>query len=113
MASPTSPTPGPPPAPRPRPSRSRPTAPTPPDRKSTRLNSSHEWSSYAVFSLKKKTRLTRRRWQHRVGTLFPQQGLLLGITRSIFTSSVLIIPAHPARRSRAVVSPFSQVLSAY
>src|SRR5207247_8684100 len=25
------------------------------DRKSTRLNSSHEWSSYAVFCLKKKT----------------------------------------------------------
>src|SRR5438105_6784554 len=27
------------------------------DRKSTRLNSSHEWNSYAVFCLKKKTRL--------------------------------------------------------
>src|SRR5207247_2726393 len=26
------------------------------DRKSTRLNSSHEWISYAVFCLKKKTR---------------------------------------------------------
>src|SRR5207247_8531388 len=26
-----------------------------PDRKSTRLNSSHEWISYAVFCLKKKT----------------------------------------------------------
>src|SRR6266849_4541919 len=26
------------------------------DRKSTRLNSSHEWSSYAVFCLKKKTK---------------------------------------------------------
>src|SRR5207247_2835106 len=26
----------------------------PPDRKSTRLNSSHEWISYAVFCLKKK-----------------------------------------------------------
>src|SRR5438105_15538910 len=25
-----------------------------PDRKSTRLNSSHEWTSYAVFCLKKK-----------------------------------------------------------
>src|SRR5438105_5512375 len=25
-----------------------------PDRKSTRLNSSHEWNSYAVFCLKKK-----------------------------------------------------------
>src|SRR5438105_12761848 len=29
---------------------------TPPDRKSTRLNSSHEWISYAVFCLKKKNR---------------------------------------------------------
>src|SRR6266849_10069229 len=28
--------------------------PTKPDRKSTRLNSSHEWISYAVFCLKKK-----------------------------------------------------------
>src|SRR5438105_12552565 len=29
------------------------------DRKSTRLNSSHEWISYAVFCLKKKRRLTK------------------------------------------------------
>src|SRR5438105_3500432 len=29
-------------------------APAPRDRKSTRLNSSHEWISYAVFCLKKK-----------------------------------------------------------
>src|SRR5438105_10572341 len=28
------------------------------DRKSTRLNSSHEWISYAVFCLKKKSTLT-------------------------------------------------------
>src|SRR5438105_11306160 len=36
------------------------------DRKSTRLNSSHEWISYAVFCLKKKISLSRsrkaRRW---------------------------------------------------
>src|SRR5438105_9492013 len=31
-----------------------------PDRKSTRLNSSHEWISYAVFCLKKK--ITADRW---------------------------------------------------
>src|SRR5207247_3317150 len=31
------------------------------DRKSTRLNSSHEWSSYAVFCLKKKSYADRRR----------------------------------------------------
>src|SRR5438105_12117056 len=30
------------------------------DRKSTRLNSSHEWISYAVFCLKKKTRYAYR-----------------------------------------------------
>src|SRR5207247_8813760 len=30
-----------------------------PDRKSTRLNSSHEWISYAVFCLKNKRRLMR------------------------------------------------------
>src|SRR5438105_7308837 len=33
---------------------SRPTDCSRPDRKSTRLNSSHEWISYAVFCLKKK-----------------------------------------------------------
>src|SRR5438105_13461802 len=31
-----------------------------PDRKSTRLNSSHEWNSYAVFCLKKKNPSMRR-----------------------------------------------------
>src|SRR5207247_4934140 len=35
-------------------SRARAAAPRPQDRKSTRLNSSHEWISYAVFCLKKK-----------------------------------------------------------
>src|SRR5207247_5103315 len=30
------------------------------DRKSTRLNSSHEWISYAVFCLKKKKNITYR-----------------------------------------------------
>src|SRR5207247_6462849 len=30
-----------------------------PDRKSTRLNSSHEWISYAVFCLKKKKKVTK------------------------------------------------------
>src|SRR5438105_10141989 len=38
--------------PRPRPRQRNPL----PDRKSTRLNSSHEWISYAVFCLKKKNR---------------------------------------------------------
>src|SRR5438105_9152971 len=33
------------------------------DRKSTRLNSSHEWISYAVFCLKKKNDVRRRREQ--------------------------------------------------
>src|SRR5438105_12201087 len=31
------------------------------DRKSTRLNSSHEWISYAVFCLKKKKKKTHKR----------------------------------------------------
>src|SRR5256886_13476766 len=34
------------------------------DRKSTRLNSSHSQISYAVFCLKKKTIMTRRRLSH-------------------------------------------------
>src|SRR3712207_7827555 len=33
------------------------------DRKSTRLNSSHANISYAVFCLKKKKKLTTRRWR--------------------------------------------------
>src|SRR5256886_7702887 len=45
-------------------------APTPTDRKSTRLNSSHSQISYAVFCLKKKKKHTRyrrrRRLSHRV-----------------------------------------------
>src|SRR5438105_12862991 len=32
------------------------------DRKSTRLNSSHEWISYAVFCLKKKKKEDRLAW---------------------------------------------------
>src|SRR5438105_6371720 len=31
------------------------------DRKSTRLNSSHEWISYAVFCLKKKKKIKKKR----------------------------------------------------
>src|SRR5216683_1994414 len=42
--------------------RARTTTTRPPDRKSTRLNSSHDQISYAVFCLKKKTKnLTRAR----------------------------------------------------
>src|SRR5438105_12142727 len=37
------------------------------DRKSTRLNSSHEWSSYAVFCLKKKRQSWCQRDPGRVG----------------------------------------------
>src|SRR5438105_4366032 len=44
------------------------------DRKSTRLNSSHEWSSYAVFCLKKKLRLSPLR-----------RGLAIDSTVDIFT----------------------------
>src|SRR5438270_4917014 len=39
-----------------------------PDRKSTRLNSSHSQSSYAVFCLKKKRRLRRRRRRSTLAT---------------------------------------------
>src|SRR5438105_6605904 len=34
------------------------------DRKSTRLNSSHEWISYAVFCLKKKKTKDKKRTHH-------------------------------------------------
>src|SRR5438105_6176555 len=36
------------------------------DRKSTRLNSSHEWISYAVFCLKKKNKKIKRRRYNRI-----------------------------------------------
>src|SRR5438552_5271556 len=36
----------------------------PADRQSTRLNSSHQIISYAVFCLKKKTKLTQHFWVH-------------------------------------------------
>src|SRR5690349_22854447 len=42
-----------------------PFAPTREDRKSTRLNSSHVESSYAVFCLKKKNRYQPPRFRHR------------------------------------------------
>src|SRR5438105_8477050 len=37
------------------------------DRKSTRLNSSHEWISYAVFCLKKKKKTKKRKTQRQHG----------------------------------------------
>src|SRR5438105_7773393 len=37
------------------------------DRKSTRLNSSHEWISYAVFCLKKKRPASKEAWMTTVG----------------------------------------------
>src|SRR2546422_7221927 len=40
---------------------------TPPDRKSTRLNSSHGYISYAVFCLKKKKKTTEKRRAERRG----------------------------------------------
>src|SRR5438105_5393494 len=36
------------------------------DRKSTRLNSSHEWISYAVFCLKKKKKKNRTKERHKI-----------------------------------------------
>src|SRR5438105_7664138 len=36
-----------------------------PDRKSTRLNSSHEWISYAVFCLKKKNKRHIKKYEYR------------------------------------------------
>src|SRR5438105_9706053 len=36
------------------------------DRKSTRLNSSHEWISYAVFCLKKKKKKTKNKTMNKV-----------------------------------------------
>src|SRR5438105_10123224 len=39
------------------------------DRKSTRLNSSHEWISYAVFCLKKKKKTNRTTQSHNTRTM--------------------------------------------
>src|SRR5207244_7322058 len=46
--------------------RTRPTRSTPRDRKSTRLNSSHQIISYAVFCLKKKTKHSRHSPTHSI-----------------------------------------------
>src|SRR2546430_11962900 len=54
------PTPCPPPPAQARPTRRAPGPSVPPDRKSTRLNSSHSQISYAVFCLKKKKTKTRQ-----------------------------------------------------
>src|SRR5438105_8232103 len=43
------------------PATGRPGGPRPRDRKSTRLNSSHEWISYAVFCLKKKKKKNNKK----------------------------------------------------
>src|SRR5207247_7783483 len=49
------------------------------DRKSTRLNSSHEWISYAVFCLKKKrTTCTIRRGEE-TGVIMRLLGKLIGL----------------------------------
>src|SRR5205814_5545198 len=47
----------------------------PPDRKSTRLNSSHLGISYAVFCLKKKNRASRKALPSRWGRRFRLSGL--------------------------------------
>src|SRR5215207_8175570 len=46
---------------------------TTPDRKSTRLNSSHEWISYAVFCLKTKTGPPRTRHPLRASHAGPER----------------------------------------
>src|SRR5207247_4571240 len=54
------------------------------DRKSTRLNSSHEWISYAVFCLKKKIMLIRA--DHAGGPgLDPVDDVLAGQRRAVIT----------------------------
>src|SRR2546421_3389858 len=66
---------------RPRATARRSGAPGPPDRKSTRLNSSHDQISYAVFCLKKKIRFAIRaaKWKMRTtkGVLLLLSALLL------------------------------------
>src|SRR5438105_8591104 len=48
------------------------------DRKSTRLNSSHEWISYAVFCLKKKNKDTNERSQRATFHLITDHLMLRG-----------------------------------
>src|SRR6266849_2365544 len=63
------------------------------DRKSTRLNSSHEWSSYAVFCLKKKinkamAKSTQRRQANKTFIAATLGGILaLRVLGSAFASS--------------------------
>src|SRR5207247_10393629 len=55
------------------------------DRKSTRLNSSHEWISYAVFCLKKKRRIYDYHFQHEMVqqlTGLPTPSVASGVARN-------------------------------
>src|SRR5438105_8669893 len=47
------------------------------DRKSTRLNSSHEWISYAVFCLKKKNKRTADQPATHLHSIFTQVGPIM------------------------------------
>src|SRR6266849_9575426 len=51
-----------------------------PDRKSTRLNSSHEWTSYAVFCLKKKNK-THSRQNATLSSASRFQAIVFGFSR--------------------------------
>jgi len=69
------------------------------DRKSTRLNSSHQIISYAVFCLKKKTRLT-------IGTVFPGGTLVSRQVRSVQEGYSSHHRSGPSRRdTRLTIGP--------
>src|SRR6266849_2993290 len=61
------------------------------DRKSTRLNSSHEWISYAVFCLKKKRteNILPRNFKRRQVAIQNRVSSNIGISQSTFSVKVL------------------------
>src|SRR2546421_102772 len=78
-----------------------------PDRKSTRLNSSHDQISYAVFCLKKKKRISRRR------TIYPVpaekdggiRGTPSALPRYPFLAAPPIRPTAPGSKGRSGMGP--------
>src|SRR5438105_4640210 len=86
------------------------------DRKSTRLNSSHEWISYAVFCLKKNRRITRtenilhRNFTRRQVAIQNRVASNIGISQSTFSVKVLNLFSRSRRKTNKRKSKHSAML---
>src|SRR2546429_165668 len=86
------------------------------DRKSTRLNSSHGYISYAVFCLKKKIRITRmenilhRNFTRRQVAIQNRVASNIGISQSTFSVKVLNLFSRSRRKTNKRKSKHSAML---